>query len=558
MNKYRKTAVAAFVGVFLGAVFSSSAQIGHGGTPQSFRKSAISPQIDFELLPYLNNEILLEEEIATVSKQEGFTFGKEMEVDYSLENSGQWETLSNGGRLWRLGVQSTGAYSLNLVFDSFYIPANSNLFIYTDDRSFMMGSFTQKNNNQWGNFATSLFPGDAIVLEYYEAPQDYGQGIIHLTTIVHGYKDFFFKKGTYGSSQQCNVDANCEDGNKYPNAKRATALILRGGSAYCSGTLVNNTAQNGRPYFLTANHCVNYNLNYTLEPGEIDGVKSWVFVFNYESTDCGQTTEKTSYSINGATWLASDFHSDFALLLLNDKPTEEFNAYYAGWDRRNISTTGAFCFHHPSGDIKRFSKNKKLLESSKFEDDNDSYPNNTHWEVTSWDTGTTEGGSSGSALFNVLEQIIGQLEGGSVERCRGTQPSKGNDFYGKFSYSWKNISGSDKKNCLEYWLDSLKTGAEVLQGYDPYFSKSVAINDFQDAIAKISLSPNPANDRVSIETSTQILSCKIAAINGQQIKTETINSHSADLNIKDLPSGIYIMEIQTENGNVHKKLVIQR
>ena len=533
-----------FVGLFVGTIAVSVAQIGYGGMPLSFKKNATLSQPDVELLPYLDNKMLLEEEIVAASKQDGFTFGKEIEVDYHLENSGVWEDI-NGGRLWRLAVQSTGAYSLNLLFDRFYIPPHSNLFIYTEDKSFIMGKFTEENNNQWGNFATSLFPGDAIVLEYYEAPQDYGKGIIHLTTVVHGYKNFFFKRGTYGNSQRCNVDANCEEGNKYPYAKRATALILNGKTAYCSGTLINNTAQDGKPFFLTANHC---------SSGK--NLSQFVFVFNYESTDCNEETEKQKYAINGATLLASHPHSDFALLLLNNKPTKDFNAYYAGWDRRNIATAGAFCFHHPSGDIKRISKNNKLLDSSKWEDDDPSYPDFSHWKVTTWDMGTTEGGSSGSALFNVLEQVIGQLEGGNAE-CNGTISGKGYDLYGKFSYSWTN--GNDTgKNRLDYWLDPLKTGEIVLQGYDPYYKKENAINDFQNTIATVSLSPNSANDKVRIDANTEIISYKIVAINGQWIKSETKNSYSIDLNIKDLPNGIYIIELQTPNGIVHKKLGVGR
>ena len=553
MNKYRKIIVV-FVGLFVLTITVSVAQIGHGGVPYSFKKNAILSQPDVELLPYLDNKILLEEEIASVSKQEGFIFGKEIKVDYRLDNSGLWEDL-NGGRLWRLSVQSTGAYSLNLIFDKFYIPPHSNLFIYTEDKSFVMGKFTEENNNQWGNFATSLFPGDAIVLEYYEDSQDYGQGIIQLTTIVHGHKDFFFKKGTYGSSKQCNIDANCEEGNKYPYAKRATALILSANKAYCSGTLMNNTARDGKPYFLTAFHCIDVNQNRELSQKEIDDAQKWVFVFNYESTDCNESPEKQKYSINGAKLLAAYPHSDFALFLLNNKPTKDFNAYYAGWDRRNIATAGAFCFHHPNGDTKKISKNNKLLDSSKWDEDDYIFPDNTHWKVTSWDMGTTEGGSSGSALFNVLEQVIGQLEGG-IARCNGTNPDNGYDLYGKFSYSWTNDNNTGR-NRLDYWLDSLGTGEEVIQGYD-HFQKSNAIYDFNESIAKISLSPNPANNKVRIEANSQILSYTIYAISGQRIKSETINSWSIDLNVKDLSDGIYIIELQTKNGTVHKKLAVQR
>ncbi|MDR2408996.1 MAG: T9SS type A sorting domain-containing protein [Bacteroidales bacterium] len=536
---YRSYKIIIYFYLLWGSVFSLSAQIDHGGRPYSFKKSLSLSPLEVELLPYLDNDILLEKEVVP-SSEEGFIFGKEIAVNYTLENAGVWETLPNGARLWRMGIQSTGAYSLNLLFDNFYIPSHSNLFIYTEDKSYIMGAFTEENNNQWGNFATSLLPGDAIVLEYYEDPQDYGLGMLQLSTIVHGYKDFFFKQGRYGTSKLCNVDVNCSGG--YPNAKRAVALILNINSALCSGTLMNNTAQDGKPFLLTANHCITYNS----DPSR------FVFVFNYETAFCNGNTEKKMYSINGSTLLAKHEHSDFALLLLNNAPTKEFQAYYAGWDRRNIAVAGTVCIHHPSGDRKKISRNNKLLDSSEWDSDNPSFPKNTHWLVPSWDVGTTEGGSSGCALFNVLEQVIGQLEGGLAE-CFNDTLSKGSDVFGKLSYSWTNGNSADK-NRLDYWLDPLGTGTETLNGYEPVYSN---INNFQQEVENVKLYPNPVNDVVTIEANTEIQSCKIYAINGQCVKSENANSSTIDINVKNLSSGIYITEIRTKQNVVFKKLFIQ-
>jgi hypothetical protein len=524
-----------------GSFLSLSAQISHGGLPYSFKKAISLSPLDVELLPYLSNETLLEKEVVS-SKEEGFIFGKEISVNYTLKNAGLWDTLPNGARLWRLAIQSTGAYSLNLVFDDFYIPPHSNLFIYTEDKSYIIGSFTAENNNQWENFATSLLPGDAIVLEYYEDSQDRNLGLINLSTIVHGYKDFFFKQGKYGNSQQCNVDINCI-GDKYPNAKKSVALILNVNSALCSGTLINNTAQDGTPYLLTANHCI---------PSS-GKVSYFVFVFNYETTDCDASTEKALYSINGATLLARHVHSDFALLLLNNTPTKDFNVYYSGWDRRNIAVAGAACIHHPKGDRKKISKCNKLLDSSEWEDKNPSFPKNTHWMVPSWDTGTTEAGSSGCALFNVLEQVIGQLEGGAAE-CQGNKPGIGYDLFGKISYSWTNGNSTDH-NRLDYWLDPLQTGVEVLSGYKPVDIDPMGIAQIESS--KITLFPNPGNDVVTIKANEEIQSYKIYAINGQCLVSETINSSTADLKVSNLSSGVYITEIRMNNSVVFKKLFIQ-
>ena len=540
--------------LFVGCLFSLSAQISHGGKPRSFQKSNLLQPVAVEKLPYLDNELLLQQEMVS-SKKTGYQFGEEVAVDYTLDNSGTWDTLADGSRLWRLGIYSAGAYSLNLLFDSFHIPSSSNLFIYTGNKSYVMGSFTSENNNQWGNFATSLLPGDEIILEYYESAADKGLGIISLSTVVHAYKDFFFKRGTFGSSGACHVNINCQEGDNFQEAKRAVALILRGGRAYCSGTLMNNTAQDGKPYFLTAFHCLDVDDNKIISPAEESGLSGWVFIFNYESSDCGGQNEKPTYAINGATLVAHHIHSDFALLLLNNKPTQEYNPYYAGWDRRNIAIIGATGIHHPSGDLKKISKSNKLLDSSNWYDFEDTFPKNTHWKVMSWSLGATEGGSSGSALFNPLQQVIGQLEGGN-SLCNGSQPNNLEDYYGKISYSWTSGNAANFKR-LDYWLDPLSLGTEVLNGYDPY-ENIPGIRDRFIPKDNISIFPNPANNIVTIETDEDIIACALYSVNGQCLEEYATSSNTVEITVQSFPTGIYLLKIQTAKGLTFKKLIIQK
>ena len=60
----------------------------------------------------------------------------------------------------------------------------------------------------------------------------------------------------------------------------------------------------------------------------------------------------------------------------------------------------------------------------------------------------TEGGSSGSALFNSSQRVIGQLWGGSGSSCG--DPANDQSRYGKFSVSW---AGPDFRRRLHDWLD---------------------------------------------------------------------------------------------------------
>ncbi|MDD3280478.1 MAG: T9SS type A sorting domain-containing protein [Bacteroidales bacterium] len=436
-----------FLLYFLTFGIVSQAQISQGGIPYSFQHEVLKDNVPVQHLPFVDNQTLLTEETAQISR-ETFVFGKEFEVDYNLLNAGVWTDLANGDRLWRLGISSENAYSLNLIFNKFYLPETAELFIYTKDKSYVLGAFTAKNNIPERVFSTTLLPGDEIVIEYYEPKEVKGQGLIHLSTIVHGYKDFFFKGGVYGSSGSCNININCEEGNNYQTVKRAVALILNGSYAHCSGTLINNTNNDGTPYFITARHCLNNK-----------SPLNFVFIFGYETANCNGTNGSSGHSINAATLVADGTNSDFALLKLSSAPPLSYNPYYVGWNRLNVPSIFTACIHQPSGDYKKISICTTTLESSSYNE----YPTNTHWEVPSWSKGTTEGGSSGAAIFNQHLQFVGQLEGGTAS-CSNPL---GYDLFGKLSYSWLNENNTSASKRLKDWLDPLNTNVDYVDGYDP-------------------------------------------------------------------------------------------
>ena len=91
----------------------------------------------------------------------------------------------------------------------------------------------------------------------------------------------------------------------------------------------------------------------------------------------------------------------------------------------------------------------------------DNYTSGTldHWRVDDWDLGTTEGGSSGSALFDQDGRVIGQLHGGGAA-CGNNDP----DWYGAFHISWDGNSSSER---LRDWLDPSGTGPDAIDGFDP-------------------------------------------------------------------------------------------
>ena len=409
------------------------AQVATPSTPKSFNTNENIPISNIILPSFDVEQFLAEDENELRSTDtKPYRFANPISVDLNMDNSGSWTELEDGSLIWMLEIESTNAFSLNLIYDTFNIPEGAEFFVYSKDREMVLGAFSNFNHKPHGGFSTAPVKGDKIILEYNEPANAEFAGYISINTVAHDYRNVFFNtERGYGDSGSCNNNVACSVGDDWVDEVRSVAMILTsGGSRLCTGSLINNATQDLSPYFLTANHC-------------LGGNNSWIFMFNYESPQCTNQNGPTNMTVSGSTLLASSSTSDVALLLLNETPPEDYNVHYAGWDVSGSTPSTPVGIHHPSGDIKKIS----------FDYNNASNSGN-YWDVDSWDDGTTEPGSSGSPLFDgVTHRIIGQLYGG-VASCTNF----GYDTYGKTSVSW-NLGLSD-------YLDPNNTGLSYIDGID--------------------------------------------------------------------------------------------
>ncbi|QQS29646.1 MAG: PKD domain-containing protein [Sphingobacteriales bacterium] len=434
----------------------AKAQVSAGGTPYSIaHPEIVGAAIPVITLPAVDIEALILEDMVNDAKNQPFRFGAEIKTMIGLDNSGIWETLPNGDRLWRVSVYSKKAKTLNFVFSSFYMPPGAKLHLYNGSKSEIIGAFTSSNNKSHGLFSTGLIRGDLTTFEYYEPAQVSGQGRLSISKAVHGYRGFFSPEKGFGDSGSCNNNVNCPEAADWQDQKRSVALIISGGFRACTGAMVNNVNNDCTPYFLTANHCLD------------SSVSTWVFMFNYESPDCTNIDGPLNQTASGCTLMASASASDFALVLLSEVPPIDYNIYYSGWSAESTPGTSSVGIHHPAGDIKKITFNEDVLVSS----EGLSGVTDSHWEVTEWEDGTTEGGSSGSPLFDQNKRIVGQLHGGTAS-CN----SLTYDAYGKVAYSWS--TGTTATTRLRDWLDPVNTGILAIDGRncsEPLYSLDAGI-----------------------------------------------------------------------------------
>lgn len=443
MLRINLAAIITLISIICNNVF---AQIPQGGEPYKWNNKQDVPNT-IMTLPNVDTEALLAEDFITEQHKDiPYRFAYAHNVNYTPSNSGAWTNTKNG-KIWQLRVKSPGAYSLNVTFNKFKLTDGAKLFIYNANKTYFIGGFTSKNNKANEELGTTPIPGDDIIIELFEPNNSTTNSDLEIRTIAHDYKGIFHKAfKNIGGSGSCNINTSCSQGIGWGNQIKSVALITLGdGTRICSGSLVNNTAQDKTPYFLTANHCLNASIG------------TWVFIFGYESPTCSPTQDGIlTNSISGATLKANSSNSDFALLELSSTPPVSYNVYYSGWDNSDANTTNQTGIHHPSGDVKKISIDNnpaaKAIQNSAYS-----------WKIGSWDQGTTEGGSSGSPLFDQNKRIIGQLVGGGAA-CGNSQ----SDYYGRFGISWNGASASTR---LKDWLDPNNNGATTLDGLSTNLSQ---------------------------------------------------------------------------------------
>src|SRR3990172_7929936 len=119
--------------VLLFVASASHSQISAGGEPISFSK-AERAFLQTVTMPAVDVAAYLAEDQRD-GKDVPYRFGAPIDVHYDLNSSGTWETLADGSKLWRLHIVSEGAYSLNLLYDEFWLPEGGKLFLYNADHS---------------------------------------------------------------------------------------------------------------------------------------------------------------------------------------------------------------------------------------------------------------------------------------------------------------------------------------------------------------------------------------------------------------------------------------
>jgi lysyl endopeptidase len=387
---------------------------------------------------------------------------------------GTWEDLGNGRMLWRLRIVGReGTTNLNLGFTRFKMPKRGRLLLYSADGRQVTRPFTAADNEAHGELWTPVVVTNDLIVEL-TVPKGLVNAVqLELGWINQGYRGFGTVAGDdYNKSGSCNLDVECLGvGDTWRDEMRSVGVMSTGGTTFCTGSLVNNTAGDRKMYFMTANHCGIGSSN----------AASLVVYWNYQNSFCrapgsaasGQAGDGLLNQFHsGSFFRAANAASDFTLVELDDPPVTAYNHHWAGWDRStgsHVCTATSPCasIHHPSTDEKRITYVVTDMVSTSYSGTTSPGDGSHLWAKWATDppgpytiAGVTEPGSSGSPLYNSAGRFVGQLHGGPSS-C-GATGNNLSDYYGRFSVSW--TGGGTNSTRLSNWLDAGNTGATTTSG----------------------------------------------------------------------------------------------
>jgi hypothetical protein len=473
---------------------------------------------------------------------------------------------TDGDRRWELQLNMDGALATCVYFQDVHLPVGATLRLETPEEAFpevfREGPIDFRENNDHGLWVSGEIPGGTVRIVYEQPAGVVGRPRLHIRGMGCFFRDVHFPEPFAEvlpqdrGSEECQVDVNCPEGEGW-ECQRDAVVRLRismGGSIFlCSGVMVNNTARDCRQLLLSSFHCAD-------DMSETD----WALMkvrYNYEYSECGGIQSINSHDRTGVLFLTSsdDMNngiisgSDFLLMEVEDEIFDTWNPYLAGWDANGTPSPNGVGIHHPSGDRKKISTYTNQTVSSS------AYAPGAHWRVT-WaatetNHGVTEGGSSGSPLFNNAARVIGTLTGGSSLCTAPTAP----DYYGKFSYHWNGNNPIPASQKLFNFLDPAGTGEKIMDGsriVDGVACEGASGCDVVGVEQELlstwgwSVHPNPARDgfRLQLPSDLECVEVRLYDAMGRWVRSWTGLACTAELAVGDLEPGTYLVTIETASG----------
>lgn len=337
----------------------------------------------------------------------------------SASRAGEWSG-SGGIRRWSYALKVPDAVSLSFHAPRLLLPPSAVLTV----RGKVTTSTYRASDTNRGDFWSRVQVGDSLELSLEVSAAEQADAVVEITSLQAGFRGLtpdvpshplvgrVRPQAAGDPDTPCIVNYACQVTPQNAAAGKATLALLIGNMYLCTGTLINNTANDNTPYIITARHCQAGSYG-----GGNPGAASTVTVYWNEESSCGAPLGSVIYSPvgsrqTGATTVVEQ--QDHWLIKLDSSPVAA--AQFAGFDAGGGPVIGGYTIHHALAYHKQF----------------------TRWYGQAWarsssgvlgttfvsdlldvinEFGVTGPGASGAALFSSSDRILGVM---SLAKQAGT------------------------------------------------------------------------------------------------------------------------------------------
>jgi hypothetical protein len=399
----------------------------------------------------------------------------------SLTNAGKW-TDSGNGSSWTYAVRVPTAVSLSFHASQLTLPANAVLTVTGANgisNSYHAGDVVR--GGLWGR----PLVGDSLTITLSVPVGARSLAALRIDSFQAGYRglrpdvpDNAYYRSLIqrdSGSSGCTVNFSCAASSANQGPANATVAVLVGNQIQCTGTLLNDTSEDGTAYILTARHCENGELG-----GGNPAAAATVTIYWDAVSSCGATLgsiyDGTAITQSGATTMVEQ---QDAWLLKLDAPPAANDAYYSGWDAGSSSFSGGYSIHHALGNDKQYVSwfGAPIVETIPGATLQINYASTFLGVVNQ--TGNVGAGASGGALFNSSNNAVGSLTQAQlvnglnsagvcpVANPPAPSPSTVTALYTSLSSVWSSSADSSSTTgnaTLQSVLDAAGTGKLVFAG----------------------------------------------------------------------------------------------
>jgi V8-like Glu-specific endopeptidase len=332
------------------------------------------------------------------------------------------------GFVYTTSVRSEGARAVRVHISDLSLPANIELYVFNSDGE-AYGPYVGMGPNHTGEFWTPSVKGFELFVQVRHYGVATQADLVSTWFVIDEVAHIDPAAVNLGAIDQYNIGTLCYEAGcienasclyeEFPRMNQAASDTAQAGIAHfqyvkrpyiylCSGGLLADDDYGSQiPYFLTANHCLSKQRY----------ANTAEFFFDYTKpcgTDCGDPEVESADPLSGiikveggAEILSSSSTSDYTLAQI--RQAVPAGRTFLGWTNAETATdsgAGLFRLSHPSGGPMAYSEH--VVDTDK--GTCSSWPRGS-WIYSTDTFGATEGGSSGSPVFNAAGEVVGQLSG---------------------------------------------------------------------------------------------------------------------------------------------------